>query len=61
MSIKSMVEDLKEKMNDLEVLASRFEDKKIKSAGSKARKLLQEIKNGIKPIRDKITEIKNAM
>ena len=56
-----MVKDLKEKMNELDVLVVRFEEKKIKSAGSKARKLLQEIKNDIKPIRDKITEIKNAM
>lgn len=56
-----MVEDLKEKMNDLEVLASRFEDKKIKSAGREARKLLQEIKNDVKPIRDEITKVKKEM
>ncbi len=61
MSIKSMVEDLKAKMNDLEVLASRFEDKKIKSAGREARKLLQEIKNDVKPIRDEITKVKKEM
>jgi hypothetical protein len=61
MTIGEMVKDLKEKMNELDVLVVRFEEKKIKSAGSKARKLLQEIKNDIKPIRDKITEIKNAM
>lgn len=61
MSIVLMVNDLKEKIADLEALINRFEEKKIKSAGSKARKLLQEIKNDIKPIRDKITKVKNEM
>lgn len=60
-SVSEMFEKLKEKMEEAEALLPRFEEKKIKSAGAKLRKVLQEIKKEIKPIRDRITEIKNEM
>lgn len=52
---------MEEKMNDAGAFIDRFEQKGIKAAASKARKVLQEIKKDIKPLRDRITEMKNEM
>jgi septation ring formation regulator EzrA len=60
-SLREMFEELKEKMNDVESYIDRFEQKRIKTAASKARKALQEIKKDIKPIRDRINEMKKEM
>jgi len=57
-TLKEMFEEMEEKMNDAGAFIDRFEQKGIKAAASKARKVLQEIKKDIKPLRDRITEMK---
>ncbi|MBN1363667.1 MAG: hypothetical protein JW976_02570 [Syntrophaceae bacterium] len=59
-TVTEMVNALKEKLDQVTVEAIKFEgEKAVNAAGTRARKLLQEIKKDIKQIRDTITEIKN--
>ena len=60
-SASEMLGEIKSKMNDAENFIERFEQKGVKAAAGKARKILQEIKKDIKPLRDRIIEMKKEM